>query len=88
MEPINLEVPTAEELAKHFSALTDSVNLINELVAANEHSAEADARAWANWKHVEIMLDKDFIKNDGRDLSVFQAAVTAGAAFAPNQPEA
>jgi hypothetical protein len=80
--------PTAEELEKHFSAMTDSVNLINELVAANEHSAEADVRAWANWKHIEIMLDKDFIKNDGRDLSAFQAAAVAGALFAPNQPEA
>jgi hypothetical protein len=80
--------PTAEELDKHFSALTDSVNLINELVAANEHSAEADARVWANWRHIEIMLDKDFIKNDGRDLSTFQAAAVSGASFAPNQPEA
>ena len=86
----NLEMPaqTAEQINRHFSALDDSVNILNTDVDANIHSDEIDARIWRNWKHIEIMLTKDFIVNAGRDLSAYHNAVTKGSAFSPNQTEA
>lgn len=73
--------PTAEELEKHFSALTDSVNLINALVEANDKSEENKNSAKRNYEHIEIMLAKDFILADSRDKSSFENAVAAAKAF-------
>jgi hypothetical protein len=52
--------PTAEQIAKHFSACMDSVNLIN---GGKPEGMEADE--WAdcvarNKEHLKIMLAKDF----------------------------
>lgn len=74
-------IPTAEELEKHFSALTDSVNLINALVEANDKSDDNKDAAKRNYEHIEIMLAKDFIAADSRDKSSFENAVTAGKSF-------
>lgn len=73
--------PTAEELEKHFSAMTDSVNLINVLVEAADKSDENKDSVKRNADHLEIMLAKDFIANDGRSLLAFQEAVSNGSAF-------
>jgi hypothetical protein len=55
-----VEQPTAEEIAKHYSAAMDSVNLINagqpEGMTA-EDWADTVAR---NKEHLKIMLAKDF----------------------------
>jgi hypothetical protein len=74
-------IPTEEELEKHFSALTDSVNLINALVEANDKSDENKDSAKRNYDHIELMLAKDFIAADTRDKSSFETAVVAGKAF-------
>ena len=79
--------PTPQELEKHFLALGHSVELVTTLVEAGEHSVKIDDMVWRNWKHIDLMIKKDFIKNDGRDLSVYEAAVAAGSAFVPNKPE-
>jgi hypothetical protein len=55
-----IEKPTAEEIAKHFSACMDSVHLIN--AGKPEGMTDAD---WAdclsrNKEHLKIMLAKDF----------------------------
>jgi len=55
-----IEKPTAEEIAKHFSACMDSVNLIN---AGQPEGMKAED--WAdclarNKQHLKIMLAKDF----------------------------
>jgi hypothetical protein len=56
----HIEQPTAEQIAKHFSACMDSVNLIN----AGKPEGMTDAE-WAdclkrNKEHLVIMLSKDF----------------------------
>jgi len=57
---IESQTPTAEQIAKHYSAAMDSVNLINagqpEGMTA-EDWADCLAR---NKEHLKIMLDKDF----------------------------
>lgn len=55
-----VEQPTAEEIARHYSAAMDSVNLING--GKPEGMSDAD---WAdcltrNKDHLKIMLAKDF----------------------------
>jgi hypothetical protein len=69
---IETQTPTAEEIAKHYSAAMDSVNLING--AKPERMTDED---WAdtvsrNKEHLTIMLVKDFWTTE--DLSPLQAA--------------
>jgi hypothetical protein len=55
-----VEQPTAEQIAKHYSAAMDSVNLINgEKPEGMKDSDWADTIA-RNKEHLKIMLAKDF----------------------------
>lgn len=67
----NIEI-TAEQIAKHYSAALDSVNLIN---AGQTEGMTADE--WAdtvarNKEHLKIMLAKDFWTTE--DLTAIRAA--------------
>ena len=67
-----LEQPTAEEIAQHYSAAMDSVNLING--TKPEEVSDSD---WAdtiarNKEHLKIMLTKDFWTTE--DLTPLQTA--------------
>jgi hypothetical protein len=64
--------PTPQEIAQHYSAAMDSVNLIN----GSKPNFMSDAE-WAdclsrNKEHLQIMLAKDFWTTE--DLSPLQAA--------------
>jgi hypothetical protein len=66
------EQPTAEQIAKHYSAAMDSVNLINgEKPEGMEDAEWADTIA-RNKEHLNIMLAKDFWTTE--DLAPLQAA--------------
>jgi len=69
---IETQTPTAEEIARHYSAAMDSVNLINagqpEKMSA-EDWADTVAR---NKEHLKIMLAKDFWTTE--DLTPLQTA--------------
>ena len=65
---------TAEEIAKHYSAAMDSVNLINgdkPETMSEEEWADCIAR---NKEHLEIMLAKDFWTTE--DLTPLQNAIS------------
>jgi hypothetical protein len=67
-----IEQPTAEQIAKHYSAAMDSVNLING--GKPEKMSDED---WAdclsrNKEHLKIMLAKDFWTTE--NLAPLQAA--------------
>lgn len=65
---------TAEEIAKHYSAAMDSVNLINgdkPEQMSDEEWADCVAR---NKEHLNIMLAKDFWTTE--DLTPLQAAAS------------
>jgi len=69
------ETPTAEEIARHYSAAMDSVNLINAGQPegmTDEDWADTVAR---NKAHLEIMVAKDFWTDE--DLTPFTAAIAA-----------
>jgi len=71
-------VPTAEEIAGHYSAALDSVTLINELSALEEMTEEDSATISRNVEHLEIMVGKDFWTTE--DLTPLTGAITAGKA--------
>jgi hypothetical protein len=68
-----IEQPSAEEIARHYSAAMDSVNLIN--AGQPEGMEDAD---WAdtlkrNRDHLEIMIAKDFMQD--QDLAPLKTAI-------------
>jgi hypothetical protein len=72
--------PTPEEqLARDIKGLQDSVDVINELITI-ELDAQQASFLRANIDHINIMLDKEHLKEDTSDKSVFTAAVAAGEA--------
>lgn len=68
----NIEQPTAEEIAKHYSACLDSVHLIQAGQPEGMEAADwADCLA-RNKAHLVIMLAKDYWTTE--DLSPLQTA--------------
>ena len=68
-----VETPTAEEIAKHYSAAMDSVNLINGTKPENETDAEWTATLQRNKAHLEIMVAKTYWTT--QDLTPFHTAI-------------
>jgi hypothetical protein len=66
------EQPTAEQIAKHYSAAMDSVNLINGEKPEGVEDAEWADTIARNKEHLNIMLAKDFWTTE--DLAPLQAA--------------
>ncbi len=75
---------TAEQIAQHYSAMGDSVDLINAIIAgtAMEDDEAEDKQDCVdrNVEHLEIMVAKDFW--DSEDMTAANAAITAGKAYA------
>lgn len=70
------DTPTAEEIAGHYSAAMDSVNLINTLMAQDSRTTEEQDTVDRNVDHLEIMVAKDFWTTE--DLTPLNNAITAG----------
>ena len=70
------DTPTAEEIAQHYSAAMDSVNLINDLMAQDTRTDEEQDTVDRNVDHLMIMVNKDFWTTE--DLTPFNNAITAG----------
>jgi len=77
------EVLTAEEIAKHYSAMGDSVNLINGIIDGTEMAdAEQEDKndcVDRNVRHLEIMVAKDFWTSE--DMTDANAAISAGKTY-------
>ena len=69
-------VPTAEEIAGHYSAALDSVTLVNELAAKEELTEEERDTISRNVEHLRIMEGKDFWTTE--DLTPFTDSIAAG----------
>jgi len=66
------ETLTPEQIAQHYSAAMDSVNLINAGKPEGMTDAEWTACLLRNKEHLQIMLAKDFWTTE--DLAPLQAA--------------
>lgn len=73
-----IDTPTPAEIAQHYKAALDSVNLINELVAKDSLDAEELDTVDRNVRHLEIMLGRDYWTDE--DLTPFTEAIEAGKA--------
>ena len=78
IDQVNNYMPNAEEIAGHYRAALDSVNLINRFVALETLEQEDRNAIERNVSHLEIMLRKDYWTTE--DLTPFSDAVTAGRA--------
>lgn len=70
-----IEVPTEEEIQRHWNAAMDSVRLLNA-----GKPEQMDDTEWAdcvkrNVEHLTIMVAKDWMQ--GQDLAPLQAAIQA-----------
>jgi len=63
---------TPEQIAKHYSAAMDSVNLINALKAKPALNAEDTGTMARNQEHLELMLAKEYWTTE--DLTPLQSA--------------
>lgn len=66
------ETLTPEQIATHYSAAMDSVNLINGGKPESMNDADWADRVARNKEHLKIMLTKDFWTTE--DLTPLQAA--------------
>jgi hypothetical protein len=80
--------PTAEEIAQHFSAMDDSVTLINATVADDTDAlrqfgtpAEVKLMVTRNTDHLEIQAAKDWYSDSSKSKTPYTDAVTAGKAY-------
>jgi hypothetical protein len=69
---IETQTPSAEEIARHYSACMDSVNLINGGKPEGMEDADWADTVARNKEHLKIMLAKDFWTTE--DLGPLQAA--------------
>ena len=67
-----VEQPSAEEIARHYAAALDSVNLINAGKPEGMEDAEWADTVARNKEHLNIMLAKDFWTTE--DLTPLQQA--------------
>ena len=82
INPIGKEELTEEQkVARHISAMGDSVTVINEAIEKGDHSENAHKRIEANVSHLELMIGKDMIANSGQDLTGFNTTIDDGRVF-------
>ena len=67
---------TADEIAGHYSAAMDSVNLINALMAQDSRTTEEQETVARNVQHLQLIVAKDYWTTE--DLTPFNNAITAG----------
>ena len=71
---------TAEQIAQHYSAMGDSVDLINGIIdgslMADDTQEDKNDCVDRNVRHLEIMVAKDFWTSE--DMTDANSAVTAG----------
>jgi hypothetical protein len=73
---MTIETQTPEQIAQHYSAAMDSVNLINAGKPEGMEDADWSDTVARNVAHLEIMVAKDFMQ--GQDLAPLNAAIAAG----------
>jgi hypothetical protein len=78
-----MENQTPEQIAQHYSAMGDSVWLINAIIAGEQMASaseeEKKSTVERNVAHLELMVAKDFWTDE--DMTAVNAAIAAGKAY-------
>ena len=82
------DTPTADEIAAHFSAMDDSVDLITDTVADDADALdmygsadEVNLMVTRNTDHLEIQIAKDWYGDSSVSKTAYTGAVTSGKAY-------
>jgi L-amino acid N-acyltransferase YncA len=82
------DTPTEAEIAGHFSAMDDSVTLINATVADDTEAlfiygdaAEVNLMVTRNTDHLEIQAAKNWYSDSSNNKTPYTEAVIAGKAY-------
>ena len=82
------DTPTAAEIAAHFSAMDDSVTLINATVADDTEelavwgtAAEVKLMITRNTDHLELQATHSWYSDSSKSKTPYTGAVTAGKAY-------
>ena len=74
---------TAEQIAQNYTAMGDSVDLINAIIAgeamADDDAADRQDCVDRNVEHLELMVAKDYWTDE--DMTAVNAAITAGQGY-------
>jgi hypothetical protein len=77
------EVKTAEEIAKDYTAMGHSVDLINGIIDGTQMADETDEDkkdcVKRNVEHLEIMVAKDYWTSE--DMTAVNSAITSGKSY-------
>ena len=74
-EEVVLDVPSTEEIAQHYSAMGDSVDLLNAGQPADMEDDDWADTVSRNKEHLELMVAKDFWGTE--DMTAVKAAIKA-----------
>ena len=82
------DTPTEAQIAAHFSAMDDSVNLINSTVADDADALnmyggadEVNLMVTRNTDHLEIQIEKDWYSDSSVSKTSYTGAVASGKAY-------
>ena len=81
------DTPTEAEIAQHFSAMDDSVNLIAAIVEDDtsfvdqEGADDVKLMVTRNTDHLEIQAAKDWYSDSSKSKTFYDNAVTIGKAY-------
>jgi hypothetical protein len=75
------QIQEQKRIQNQISAMGDSRDLINKLIAEGNHSENIHNTIDRNVQHLEIMMGKDFIINSGNDLSSFSEVISEGKVY-------
>jgi hypothetical protein len=82
------DVLTADEIAAHFSAMDDSVALINataaddtDALATHGDAAEVKLMVTRNTDHLELQATHSWYSDSSKSKTPYTGAVTAGKAY-------
>lgn len=85
MSEVIQEVPSQAELDRHFSAMGDSVWLINAIIAGTQMQRDSAKDRQdcikRNVEHLELMIAKGWFNT--RDLTAINQAIAAGKQYQP-----
>jgi hypothetical protein len=75
MPEVILEVPSTEEIAQHYSAMGDSVDLINNGQPVDMSDEDWTDMKSRNQEHLVLMVAKDYWTNE--DMTAVNLAINA-----------
>lgn len=79
--PLGVPQTDAEKAARQVSSAMDSVNLVNKLIEENSRKESDLDTIRRNVQHLEIVVEREVVKNSSEDLAPLHAAIASGGSY-------